>query len=215
MQIERFVFNMVKENCYLIWDDNKNAALIDCGAFYDEEKDAVTSFVNKHQLKLLRLLNTHGHFDHVFGAAYISEKYQIPIELCVDEKDTFESSVDQMKELLHLNIDFKLPTFRKYFKDGDKLCVGDITLEVIETPGHTPGSVNFYCKDDDVLFSGDNLFRREIGRCDLPGGNEQSLISTLRSKVLTLPGTVAVYPGHGPATTVSEEQKSNIYLREN
>ena len=96
-----------------------------------------------------------------------------------------------------MNVDFKLPSARKYFKDGDSLHVGNITLKVIETPGHTPGGVNFYSKADGVLFSGDNLFRREIGRCDLPGGNEQSLISTLRGKVLTLPGEVVVYPGHG------------------
>ena len=213
MQIERFVFNMVGENCYLIWDDNKNAALIDCGAFYEEEKSAVTSFIDKHQLNLVRLLNTHGHFDHVFGAAYISEKYNVLIELCEDERETFENAVNQMQQFLHLNVDFKLPSARKYFKDGDCLHVGNITLKVIETPGHTPGGVNFYSKADGVLFSGDNLFRREIGRCDLPGGNERSLISTLRSKVLTLPGEVVVYPGHGPATTITEEQTSNIYLR--
>lgn len=117
--------------------------MIDCGAFYEEEKNAVTSFIDKHQLNLVRLLNTHGHFDHVFGAAYISEKYNVPIEFCDDERETFENAVNQMQQFLHLNVDFKLPSARKYFKDGDSLHVGNITLKVIETPGHTPGGVNF------------------------------------------------------------------------
>lgn len=214
MQITRFVVNMIGENCYLLWDENSNeAALIDCGAFHIDEKKVISDFIKQHNLQLTHLFNTHGHFDHVFGAMYIADTYGVNIELCQDEQTTYKQAGEQMNRFLHLDYPITLPKVGHYFKDGDELHVGNITLKVIETPGHTPGGVCFYCEKEHVLFSGDSLFKHEIGRCDLPGGNEESLIHALKTRILTLPEDVKVLPGHGDFTTIREEKQLNYYLR--
>lgn len=213
MQITRFVVNMIQENCYLAWDETHEAVLIDCGAFYPEEQQSITSFINEHGLKLTHLWNTHGHFDHVFGASYIYKEYGVKIEMSEKEKQTYESAAQLMIKGLHLNVPLELAPVGHYFKDGEKLHFGNTTLEVIETPGHTPGGVCLYCEEEGVLFSGDSLFRHGIGRCDLPGGNEESLINALKTRILTLPEKVQVLPGHGDLSTIAEECRMNAYLR--
>ena len=213
MQITRFVVNMIQENCYLAWDDTREAVLIDCGAFYPEEQQSISNFIKEHELKLTHLWNTHGHFDHVFGASYIYKEYGVKIELSEKEKQTYENAGQLMMKGLHIDVPLELPPVGHYFKDGEKLCFGNTTFEVIETPGHTPGGVCFYCEEDGVLFSGDSLFRHGIGRCDLPGGNEESLLAALKTRILTLPEKVQVLPGHGELSTIAEERRMNAYLR--
>ena len=213
MHITRFIVNMIEENCYLVWDEAGQAALIDCSAFYPEEQKAISDFIAQKGLTLTRLLNTHGHFDHIFGASFVYDTYGVPIELCDAERQTYESSVEQMARFMHRPIPLQLPPEARYFKDGDKLQVGSLTARVIATPGHTPGGVCFYFEEEGVLFSGDSLFRGEIGRCDLPGGNEIQLIEGLRQRILTLPPEVQVLPGHGDATSIATERSSNRYLR--
>ncbi len=213
MHIQRFVCNMVSENCYLLWDDTLEAALIDCGALYPEEQQAITQFIEENHLKLTHLFNTHGHFDHIFGANFIYRTYGIKIELCEAEKATYEQAIEQMRAFIHADIPFELAPVGHFFKNGDVLSVGHISLRVIATPGHTPGGVCFYDEEHQVLFSGDSLFQHEIGRCDLPGGSKPTLIESLKSHILTLPIDVKVLPGHGGSSTIGEEQISNLYLR--
>lgn len=214
MQITRFVVNMVSENCYLFWDEeSKAAALVDCGAFYPEEQKAIADFIAENKLQLTHLFNTHGHFDHVFGASFVDKTYGVKIALCQDEQATYEHAAEQMSKFLHLNYPLSLPTAGSYFRDGDELCVGSIKLRVIATPGHTPGGVCFYCEEERVLFSGDSLFKHSIGRCDLPGGNESLLVNALKTRILTLPDDVKVLPGHGDMTTIAEEKRMNYYLQ--
>lgn len=213
MQITRFVVNMIQENCYLAWDDTHEAVLIDCGAFYPEEQQSISNFIKEHELKLTHLWNTHGHFDHVFGASYIYKEYGVKIELSEKEKQTYENAGQLMMKGLHIDVPLELAPVGHYFKDGEKLRFGNTTFEVIETPGHTPGGVCFYCEEDGVLFSGDSLFRHGIGRCDLPGGIEESLLAALKTRILTLPEKVQVLPGHGELSTIAEERRMNAYLR--
>lgn len=213
MQITRFVVNMIQENCYLAWDDTHEAVLIDCGAFYPEEQQSISNFIKEHELKLTHLWNTHGHFDHVFGASYIYKEYGVKIELSEKEKQTYENAGQLMMKGLHIDVPLELPPVGHYFKDGEKLRFGNTTFEVIETPGHTPGGVCFYSEEDGVLFSGDSLFRHGIGRCDLPGGSEESLLAALKTRILTLPEKVQVLPGHGELSTIAEERRMNAYLR--
>ena len=213
MLITRFVCNMVRENTYLIHDDRGDAALIDCGAFYSEEQEAIIQSILENHLTLKRLLNTHGHFDHVFGAKCIQGTYGIGIEIDENEKDTYKSAATQMMQFIGQPLPLELAPVANYFHDGDILTVGDLNLHVIATPGHTPGGVCFYLPEEKVLFSGDSLFREEIGRCDLPGGNESQLVNALKSKVLVLPDDVTVYPGHGEATTIGHERAHNPYLQ--
>ncbi len=205
---------MIEENCYLLHDsDSKDAALIDCGAFFPEERKAISDSIEQQGLKLTHLFNTHAHFDHLFGAGYIHDRYGVGIELCEAERSTYDSVGEQVKLFLHQQLPLQLPPVVRWFHDGDRLTVGPLTLEVIATPGHTPGGICFYDEADGVLFSGDSLFRHEIGRCDLPGGSLSSLVSSLKERILALPDEVKVLPGHGDATTVGEERRSNPYLR--
>lgn len=211
MQINRFCVNMIQENCYLVWDETRQAALIDCGAYYDEERKAISSIVAEKNLTLTHLFNTHAHFDHLFGASYIYKEYGVKIELCAAEQETYAQAAKFMTNDLHLNLSLELPPVGRWFNDGDKLSFGNTTFEVIATPGHTPGGVCFYCKEDNVLFTGDSLFRQGIGRCDFPGGNETQLVHALKTRILTLPDCVQVLPGHGDISTIAEENRTFMY----
>ncbi len=214
MQITLFTVNMLQENCYLVWDEAScEAALIDCGAFRDEEKQTISDYLSNNKLTLTHLFNTHAHFDHLFGAEYIYKGYGVGVELSEEERDTYAAARKQMLSLLRVDLPLETPPVARYFHDGDVLTVGNVMLTVIATPGHTPGGVCFYAEKERVLFSGDSLFRRQIGRCDFPGGSEISLINALRTRVLALPDDVQVLPGHGEPTTVGEERALNAYLQ--
>lgn len=212
MHITRFVTNMVQENCYLVWDETQEAALIDCGALYDEEKQAICGFIEDNHLQLKHLFNTHAHFDHLFGAQFVYDTYGAGVELCADEKNTYEHAAEQMQQFLHVDLPLSLPPVARYFSHGDELSFGHTHLQVIATPGHTPGGVCFYNEAEAVLFSGDSLFKHAIGRCDFPGGDEVMLVKALKERVLTLPNGVKVLPGHGDFTTISEEKQMNGWL---
>lgn len=212
LQITRFVVNMIEENTYLLYDETGEAVLIDCGAFYPEEQQAIRNFLTEHRLRLTHLYNTHSHFDHIFGAGFIYKDYGVQIELCADEQSVYEAAAEQMRMFIHRDLPLELPPVGRYFKDGDILAFGNQKLQVIATPGHTPGGVCFYHVESGVLLSGDSLFQGAIGRCDLPGGNEPQLIQALQTRILTLPDEVKVLPGHGDASTIGEERRSNPYL---
>lgn len=213
MQITRFVCNMVEENTYLVYDSAGQAALIDCGAFYKEEKEAIKKHLCEHDLRLKCLLNTHGHFDHLFGADFIYQEYGVKVQISHAERPTYEAAVTQMQAFMHRPLPLELPPTGPYLHEGDLLEVGSLHFEVIATPGHTPGGVCFYDSTHGVLFSGDSLFKGSIGRADLPGGNFQDLVQSLKTRILSLPDQVTVLPGHGPATTIGEERRNNPYLR--
>lgn len=135
MQINRFCVNMIQENCYLVWDETRQAVLIDCGAYYDEERKAISSVVAEKNLTLTHLFNTHAHFDHLFGASYIYKEYGVKIELCAAEQETYAQAAKFMTNDLHLNLSLELPPVGRWFNDGDKLSFGNTTFEVIATPG--------------------------------------------------------------------------------
>lgn len=204
---------MIEENCYVLWDDSREAAVIDCGAFYPEEQKAIRDFIAGNGLLVKRLLQTHAHFDHLFGADFICRTYGVRPEMHRAEASTYAAAAEQCRLFMHRALPLTLPDAGPFFGDGDALAFGHHVLHVIPTPGHTPGGVCFYEAGEAVLFSGDSLFRHAIGRCDLPGGNEQSLVNSLKQCVLTLPDAVTVCPGHGDATTVGEERRANPYLQ--
>lgn len=213
MNITRFVCNMVRENTYLIDDGQGEAALIDCGALYPEEQQAIARHITEHHLHLAHLLNTHGHFDHIFGVGWASNAYGIGLEISSDERSTYENAAQQMQLFMGRALPLDLAPVAHWLADADEISVGTLRLQVIATPGHTPGGICFYLPDERTLFSGDSLFRHEIGRCDLPGGNLHSLVGALKERILALPDDVTVLPGHGDATTIADERRSNPYLR--
>ena len=204
---------MLEENCYLLWDDDKNAIIIDCGAFYPEEQTQIRDFIIEKKLNLKKMLNTHAHFDHLFGASFIHVNYGVGLSISSAEKQTYETALLQPRQFMHCDIPLKLAPVDVWFNDGDEIKVGSMVLKVIATPGHTLGGVCFYSEKNKVLFSGDSLFRGQIGRCDFPGGNEYQLIKGLKERILTLPNDVQVLPGHGMATTIGDEKVINPFLR--
>ena len=189
---------------------NKECIVIDTGCYFNEEKDLLKTFIAKNNLKPVLLLNTHCHLDHVFGNKYISETYNLTLHLHEKEKQVLAfaptSGLMYNMPFDNYNGEFIL------LKEGDKILLGKDELLVIEAPGHSPGSVCFYCKKQNFVIGGDVLFQRSIGRTDLPGGNHQTLLDSIRQNLFVLPNETVVYSEHGATTTIGEEKMYNPYL---
>jgi len=210
IQIKKFEFNLICENTYILYDETKEAVIIDCGAYYPEEKTLLKDFISQNQLSLKHLLNTHLHLDHCFGNKFIYDTYGIAPE--------YHRMEEQMPDLQKQAAAFGMKVedgdlkAAKYLEDGDIISFGNTELKAILIPGHSPGSLCFYSENDGVLFSGDVLFEGSVGRSDLWGGNHRQLISGIKDKLLTLPKDTVVYSGHGPETTIKEEKLNNPFL---
>ena len=169
-------------------------------------------FIEKAGLTPKMLLNTHCHLDHVFGNKFIADTYHLKLQLHQAEKAVLDFAPASG---LMYNMPFDNYQGQFIFlKEGDSISLGEDQLEVLETPGHSPGSVSFYCRKQDFVISGDVLFQRSIGRTDIPGGDFSKLLSSIRRKLLVLPDQTKVYSGHGAVTTVGEEKKYNPFLNE-
>lgn len=211
-KIQTFTVNFIQENCYVISDETGEGVIIDCGAFYPEEREAIDKYLQLEGIKLRHMLNTHGHFDHIFGNQHIHQNYGLKTKLHELDVQTYDSSKAQMLQFMHRELPLEVAPLGETFVEGDVIHFGSHNLSVIHTPGHTPGSCCFYCESESVLFSGDSLFRHSIGRCDLPGGDPDALPHALVTKILTLPPTTKILPGHGDPTYVGEEKEKNPYL---
>ena len=211
MQIKRFQFNPVEENTYVLYDESGEAVIIDCGAFYKEEKEILQTFIKDNKLTINHLLCTHLHLDHVFGNQFIFDTYQIRPEYDQDE-ELKSPSLPEQGRLFGMSMKDRWVPAGRYLKEGDNIQFGNSNLNVISIPGHSPASLCFYSETDACVFTGDVLFRGSIGRTDLWGGNEELLLRGIREKLLILPENTAIYPGHGMVTTVQYEKNSNPYL---
>ena len=210
LKIQQFTFNPVQENTYVIFNDKGACAIIDPGCYFDNEYKELTDFIDKNELLPKCLLNTHCHLDHVFGNRRIAETYNLTLQMHPKEKKLFDyaPTSGEMWGLPFKNYEGEII----YINEGDKIAIGEDELDIILTPGHSPGSISFYYKEGGILVSGDVLFRAGIGRTDLPGGSFDTLISSIRSKLFTFLDNVIVYSGHGPATTIGEEKTGNPFL---
>mgnify|MGYP001147436949 CR=1 FL=1 len=211
LQVKSFTFNPVRENTYLLYNEHKECIIIDPGCYYDQEKEELKSFINLNKLQPKFLLNTHCHLDHVFGNKFISEEYKITLNSHPLEKKILEIAPAS-------GLMFNLPFDNYqgeviYLEEGDKIGLGDDELEVIHVPGHSPGSICFYCEKQHFIIGGDVLFYNSIGRTDLPGGSHEDLVRNIKEKLFKLPEDTKVYPGHGPVTTIGAEVKENPYLK--
>jgi len=210
LQIKKFEFNLIGENTYVVFDETKEAVIIDCGAYFPEEKALLKNFISQNQLSLKHLLNTHLHLDHAFGNKFIYDTYGIAPEYHQLE----EQMPDMQKQAsaFGIKVDEGVLKAARYLEEGDTVSFGNSELKVIVIPGHSPASLCFYSEKDKVLFSGDVLFEGSIGRSDLWGGNHQQLISGIKNKLLTLPEDTVVYSGHGSETTIKKEKRYNPFL---
>lgn len=209
LQIQVFAFNPLQENTYVLYDETRECVIIDPGCYDVAEKYELTSFIEDAQLTVKMLLNTHGHVDHVLGNAFVKEKYKV--KLYIHEKD--EATLKSVKVYApHYGFyQYDEAAVDGYLKEEEWISFGNQRLKVLFTPGHAPGHIVFYHEEQKVVIGGDVLFYNSIGRTDLPGGDFNTLINSIHTKLFTLPDDVTVYPGHGPETTIGFEKRTNPF----
>lgn len=211
LKIERFQCNMLQENCYVVSDDTQECVIIDCGAFYPEERQAITQYIKETGLKPVHLLVTHGHLDHNFGNNTIFEEFGLKPEVSHGDEKLMKNLANQAQTFYQMNLDYDFPAIGHFFEEDEVIHFGNHELSIIETPGHSNGSVTFYCEAEHVAFTGDTLFHSSIGRTDFPGGSMFRIINSLRH-LGQLPDETKVLPGHGEYTSIGEELAHNPYM---
>lgn len=206
MILETLTVGCLATNCYILGCEKTHiGAIIDPGGDEKEVIDKVTS----KELKIEYIINTHGHIDHIQANEYLRRIFSCPV--CMHEKD--EELLENAELNLSLSLSsspLKLQRPDKKLKEGEELKLGSLSLLILHTPGHTPGSISIVV--DKNVFTGDALFASGIGRTDLPGGDYNSLIQSINEKILTLPDDFTIYPGHGPASRIGIEKKGNPFL---
>ncbi len=213
MNIKRLSCNMLEENCYVVSDDSGECVIIDCGAYYEEEYDAIDHYISEQQLKPVHLLATHGHLDHNFGNREIFKCYGLKVEVCQEDDYLIDHLAEQASKLFGMHIPEDQPPVGRWLKHHDTVSFGNHKLTVLQTPGHSPGSCIFYCEEEHTAFTGDTLFRMSVGRTDLEGGSWLQLEQSMRVIAAQLPPETVVMPGHGPQTSMADELRYNPYLR--
>ena len=205
--------NPLQENCYVVSDESGECVIIDCGAFFQEEKSALLSYIRQQQLKPVHLLATHGHLDHNFGNALLFSEYGLKVEICAEDLPLVEHLSEQARELYGIDLDDAQAPTGRLLADGDSVTFGSHTLKVLRTPGHSHGSAIFYCVAEHTAFTGDTLFRMSIGRTDFPEGSWAEMEQSLHQVVSKLPKETIVLSGHGPQSTIADELLYNPYIR--
>lgn len=210
--LHSFTFNPFYENTYIVFDDSRECVIIDPGCLLAEEQEELKSFIVINHLKPVRLLNTHCHVDHVFGNRFVADTWQLGLEFHALDLPVLDS-FPQVTKMYGFPGD-EQPKPARFIESGETIAFGNTALQVIFAPGHSPGHVCFYCAEAHFLVGGDVLFRGSVGRTDLPGGDADTLLNSIRTQLFTLPENVVVHPGHGPETTIGEEKRSNPFAGE-
>lgn len=210
VQYHAFTFNPFLENTYIVWDESLECVLIDPGMFAPQEENMVREFIETNRLQPVRLLLTHSHLDHVFGNQWVHDTYGLSPELHAIEEDMLKSVPEYGR---FFGVEAKAsPPLGRYIEPGETISFGETELNVLFTPGHSPGHVVFHHQASQTVFSGDVLFRQSIGRTDLPGGDMATLLRSITEVLLPLGDEVTVLSGHGPATTIGQERRTNPFL---
>ncbi len=210
IKVKHFVFNPFHENTYLLYDKTGSCIIVDPGCQSDEERGEITGFIEEKGLKPSKIVNTHCHVDHLLGNAFLNEKYDLEAAAHGDDLFLLENAAEHA-----LMFGFELekpPLPQLILKDNDQLSAGDSKLKVLHVPGHSPGSIALYSEEQKFVLTGDLIFAGGIGRTDLPGGDYNTLIRSVKEKILTLPEDVRIFPGHGGETTVGREKAQNPFL---
>lgn len=212
MKVKTFVCNMLHENCYVIYDEaSREAAVIDPGMYWDEEKRRFDTFIRENELKVKYMLCTHLHFDHIFGCNFIEDTYGVKLSASLLDS-AWVSNFAQSAGRFGIPVSDTPSPVSHPLHEGDILTLGDEELRCLATPGHSEGGMCFYAPDSALLFSGDTLFQSSIGRTDFEGGNYGQLIRSIQTQLLPLPHNTIVHPGHGDRTTIGDEAQYNPYI---
>ncbi|MGM8214111.1 MBL fold metallo-hydrolase [Bacillaceae bacterium W0354] len=204
--IHSLSLGLLGTNCYIL-EKEKQALIIDPGGDYDDLKE----YLNNNQLNPIAILLTHAHFDHIGAVEQLRTEYRIEVYMHEQEKEwLINPELNGSSRFMVGQISAeKMP---EHIIDEGPLNIGPFEFNVLHTPGHSPGSLSFYFPKDALIIAGDTLFERSIGRTDLPFGNHEQLILSIKKKLFTLPQETKVYPGHGPATTIEAERRFNPFL---
>ncbi len=211
LHVKSFAFNPFSENTYIIYNDEKEAFLIDPGNMPEAETETLHQFINAHELNIKNILLTHAHIDHIIGLQWAYDAFGVPVLIHPDEMQILERATFTAK-----SYGFFFPAFEgelQHIKEGETLTLSSETIEIYDVPGHSPGSVAFYDRNNGIVISGDALFMMSIGRTDLYKGDYDQLISSIKTKLLTLPENTKVYSGHGESTTIGFEKEHNPFLK--
>lgn len=210
LQITSFTFNPFQENTYIINDENNNCWIIDPGMYDLSEKKALVDFLKNKNWKPQYIFNTHCHLDHIFGVDHLVKEFNIGFKINELELNILKNAKNSAT-LFGLNFN-DIPSPTEYLDEDSNIKLGNHTIKVLHTPGHSPGSISFYSKESNWVISGDTLFQNSIGRTDLPGGHHETLLNSIALKLFSLPEETIVYSGHGPKTTIGFEKYNNPFF---
>lgn len=210
MHFEVLTFNPFQENTYIVWDDAGQAAIIDPGCSNAEERAELDVCIRANGLTPVLLLNTHCHIDHVLGNGHVERTYGLELWMHRAELPV-HSAVPEYAHMWGMEAN-DIGTPARFIDEGEVIKVGSLRFEALFTPGHSPGSLTFYERGTGHAFVGDVLFQGSIGRTDLPGGDMKTLMTSIMNRLMPLPDSVKVHPGHGPSTTIGEEKRTNPFL---
>ncbi|MDR2894963.1 MAG: MBL fold metallo-hydrolase [Alistipes sp.] len=213
MNIARFVFNPIAENTYVVWDDTLEAAVIDAGNSGAAEDRRLDDFLAERGLRPVLAVNTHGHFDHALGVAHLKARYGVPFAAHGGDGFLLGNAATSAG-VFGVKCPSPFPAIDMDLEGLTEIKFGNTALQIIHTPGHTPGHVCLFEPESRVLFTGDTLFADSIGRTDLPGGDYSWIMKSILEKLLPLGGDVRVYPGHGGDTTIGREAAGNPFITE-
>ena len=209
--IKAFTFNAFQENTYLLYNENADAILIDPGCYEHTEQSELKEFIIQNGLTLKRMIFTHAHIDHVLGASFIERNFGLVMEMHELELPVWRAIPSYAGNYGFVYQAAEEP--QTFLTLSDEIILGTDKLEIIFTPGHSPGSISFYCAAQQFIISGDVLFFKSIGRTDLAGGNFETLIQSIKEQLFTLPADTKVYAGHGITTTIGQERSHNPFLK--
>ena len=211
LTVQPFTFNPVQENTYVVYNEKGLCCIIDPGCYFAAEEQALQNFIAENNLQPVYLLNTHCHLDHIFGNRFVHKKYNLTLHLHKLEKQVLDlgPASGQLWQLPFDNYDGELT----FIDEENVIKIGEDELHILFTPGHSPGSISFYSKENKFIISGDVLFQGSVGRTDLPGGDFAILEQSIKTKLFTLPADVIVHSGHGDTTTIGDEMKSNPFVK--
>ena len=213
LEVKTFICNPLQENTYIVSDETKDCVIIDCGAFFEYEKEAIIKHITDNHLVVKHLLCTHGHFDHVMGNRALCEHLQIKPEYSQLDEPLMGHTPQNIAMFLGVNTYEEMPLAENYIDGSSLIVFGNHTFKVLETPGHTHGSLTFYCEEEKIAFTGDTLFKMSIGRTDFEESSAEEMQHSLLHLLATLPDDTVCYTGHGPSTTMGYERHTNPFLQ--
>ena len=212
VQVQKFMVNTFEECTHIIWDETRDAVIIDCGVYKPGERERFIRFIEEHGLHPVRLLLTHAHHDHIYGNDLISDRYGLLPEVHKDDEWIMRDHLTIRIAQIYKKYPYDIPMPEHYLTDGELIPFGNHELRVIHTPGHSPGSVFFYCKEAGVAFSGDTLYDDDIGSSNLAGGDYEQLMNSIDHVLQLLPDETVIYPGHGAKSTLAKIKAHNPAL---